>query len=636
MSVLNSLLLSYEYCEENDLVDNHFGKKAVLLPIYHQSITANKNNVLNVTLDKNGTLLHCSFAEDGEIHCFPVTEDSVARSSNLAPHPIVDKMKYCIKEIGDEQGYAQYYKGFKAFYDYVKNHEVKSFLEAIKIFLDDEYNYDYILAKLPYKDINKVEKGEIEYSVDNGKKKKYNFKDTFICFAVIEDNGNKKSVNNFIELHNEFIKYTDEVLMADCNREVCNISGNEEVITDKHRGLMGNAKVVSVSNKKETYYGRFSNGADIIRIGRKSSEKIHLMLKYFLENENSNSRLDDTLYLVNWFSKDVNNSINFNLTEGPEVDYYDDDDISNPVSGNNSIVGRAFIRGSEKLDMDDSYYAMLVDKSSNGRISIRYYNELQNSQLIANLEQWQEKYVWEKKDFVNNSFFQWVPSLKNILYSAYGIERNGFLNIENGGFKKNQFQNLVIALIEGGSIQGNIKNALAQNIRNRQKYKNTWPLVMRVSLAVLSEGRKEYDSMREIENQTRSYLYGRLLAVYDELENCVLREKDKKINSQVNKSKMRSTNATRFWNSYVNKPETTMKTLDLATKYCVDYMLSSGSDRLTGILIKFEKAKEEIFELLDTEKNRSCKINTPLDSDFIFGYYAQKKDIYTRKENKNE
>ena len=125
-----------------------------------------------------------------------------------------------------------------------------------------------------------------------------------------------------------------------------------------------------------------------------------------------------------------------------------------------------------------------------------------------------------------------MPTLNSILLAAYGTERKGFLTIDKEGFKEAQFQNLVIALIEGKSIPSNIKKTLAQNIRNRQRYNKTWNLVLMVSLAVLDEGRdggrKEYKKMREKSDQTRSYLYGRLLAIYEESEKAVLRHKERR------------------------------------------------------------------------------------------------------------
>ena len=92
MSVLTNLLRCYEYCETEGLVGEYNGNDAVLLPLYHQSITSKKKNVLKVTLDEEGQLLNAEFAVDGEVYLFPITEDSVARSSGVAPHPLEDKM----------------------------------------------------------------------------------------------------------------------------------------------------------------------------------------------------------------------------------------------------------------------------------------------------------------------------------------------------------------------------------------------------------------------------------------------------------------------------------------------------------------------------------------------------------------
>lgn len=646
MSVLTNLLKCYEYCENEDLVDAHNGEDTVLLPLYHSNIKAAKNNILKVTLDENGDLLSADFAADGEVHFFPITEDSVARSSGIAPHPLEDKMQYCIAEIADADKFKAYMEEFNSFYEYVNNEEVKTFLTAIKRFLSNEQNYDMILSKLPLRDIKKAEKGkgagEIQYANEKGAAVQHDFKNTFLSFTVkCQDNKDLK-VNTFHELHNEFIRYTDEISIANDNQGICNISGNREAITYKHRGLMGNAKVVSVSNNKETYFGRFNEGSDIIKIGRKSSEKIHLMLKFLLENRNSNIYLAGALYLVNWFSGDIQNSIGFDISK-TEFDDYMDDEMQTPVSEKNREIGRLFIKGSEKLNPSDKYYVMLVDKSSNGRISLKYYNEMQNSQLKENLEAWQDKYIWEKRQENSNSYSPWMPTLNSILLAAYGTERKGFLTIDKEGFKEAQFQNLVIALIEGKSIPSNIKKILAQNIRNRQRYNKTWNLVLMVSLAVLDEGRdggrKEYKKMREKSDQTRSYLYGRLLAIYEESEKAVLRHKERRAEAKSSdelsgKSNIRSTNALRYWNAFANKPDTTLKTLELATKHCVSYMLSH--DKLVGVLGKMEKAKSEIFELLDSDKNRTDKINAQLDSDFIFGYYAQRKEVFTKKEGNNE
>ena len=649
MSVLTNLLKCYEYCENEDLVDVHNGRDTVLLPVYHSNITAEKNNVLKVTLNENGDLLSADFSADGEVYIFPITEDSVARSGKIPPpHPLEDKMQYCIAEIADADKFKAYMEEFNSFYEYVNHEKVKTFLTAIKRFLSNEQNYDMILSKLPLRDIKKAEKGEkgkgageIQYANEKGAAVQYDFKNTFLSFTVKCQDNKYLKVNTFKELHEEFIKYIEEFIKyidesstSNNSQGTCNISGNYETITNKHRGIKGNPKIISTKEvKKENYFGRFNAISDIIKVGRKSSEKIHLMLKFLLENKNSHTKLAGELYLVNWFSGDIKNSIEFDLTDNEtDDDDYMDDDNQIPVSEKNLLINRAFTRGAKKLNSDEQYYLMLIDKSSKGRISIRYYKEMPNSQLVDNLEAWQKKCIWEKRQKNSNSYGPWMPTLNSILLATYGTKRKEkqkkILTIDKEGFKKAQFQNLVMALIEGKSIPSNIKNALAQNIRNRQRYNKTWNDVLTVSLAILSEGKKEDNKMREKSDQTRSYLFGRLLSVYDKLENDVLWDKNKKKGSD-KWSDIRATNAERYWNAFANKPDTTMRTLERSTKYCVEYMKSNG---LGGFFKKIEEAKGEILELLDTEENRKYKTNTQLDNDFIFGYYAQKKEFFTKKE----
>lgn len=641
MSVLTSLLRCYEYCEMKGFVDAHKGKNAVILPLYHETITAKNNNILKLTLNRDGRLINACFAVDDETCIFPGTEDSLARSGKFPPpHPLEDKMQYCIGKIADENKFKAYMEGFEDFRNNVRGAEVGAFLDSIEKFLNNDQNYEMILSKLPLKGIRPIKDdknggkdgAKIEYLNDKNKTIEHNFKDTFVCFEVIGADGKNRSVDTFVELHKEFVKYVNKMSKAKGQEGICNISGNLEPITYKHRGLMGNAKIISVSNKGETYRGRFSSGSDIIKVGRKTSEKIHLMFKFFLQNKNSNQHLADSLFLLNWFSGDVTNSIEFDLAD--DSDDYMEDSVQPPVSEKNRFVGRTFIKGCEKLNPDWQYYFMLVDKSSNGRMSIRYYKELPNSQLIDNLKKWQAGYAWEKKDFENEGYMEWIPSLNKTLLAAYGTEQNSFLKIDKKKFKKDQFQNLIVALVEGRGMPSNIKNKLAQNIRNRQRYKDSWNMLLIVSLAILSEGRKEYKKMIEENLQTRSYLYGRLLAIYEKTERDVLSDKVKGETEGSSTSNNLSTNAERYWNAFANKPDATMKILESATKYCEIYMLKSSA--LTGSLVKMRKAKSEIMRLLDNEDNLKFNKNKPLDNDFIFGYYAQKKELYTKKENKNE
>ena len=644
MSILTNLLKTYEYCEENNLVDKYSENDAVLLPIYHQSIKAQNMNLLEVTLDENGNVLQTKFPKD-ITYIFPVTEDSVARSSNVAPHPIEDKMQYCINEIADPVKYDSYLIEFDSFYNYLKQGEVKDFMSSIRLFIANKNSYDDLMETIQLPELVKHDGGKIEYKTSSGRTKEYNFGNTFICFKVRNSStGEYRDVNNFYDLHRIFINYIDDMSKGKSGQ--CNISGDNQILTEKHRCLLGTAKIISVSNNVETYLGRFRTGSDIIRVGRKTSEKIHLMIKYLLENRNSCKSLAENLFLVNWFMDDVKNENGFNLTDNEtwfdginlkEIENIFDETAKLPVSTDNAKIGDAFSKGSNKLSPKSNYYLMLIDKSSNGRISIKYNREMTKSQLVGSLENWQKKYVWERYDNINKKYICFVPNFYSILISAYGVERDKWLVLDNENFKKDQYQNLILSMLDNKSVPMNIKKALSKSIRNRHCYNNQWNFVLSTALAVLSEGRKEFISMRPQEEQTRSFLFGRLLAVYEKIELDVLSKnvnsKDKKNKDEVDdegsNEKNRTTNASRLWNAYVNKPDSTVVTLEQRTKVYANKLM--GSEKQFGSYVKAEKAKEEIAKLFEEKGFWTVKKNTPLDDDFIFGYYSQKKDLYSRK-----
>ncbi|MDY5729956.1 MAG: type I-C CRISPR-associated protein Cas8c/Csd1 [Eubacteriales bacterium] len=609
MSVLTNLLKAYETMEQMGKVGKCHGNDTVLLPIYHNSIRANKNNVVDLCIDTNGNVVQASFPDESKF-IFPVTEDSVARSSGIAPHPLMDSAKYIIASIAYPRYHAAYLQELNAFFEQVNSGEVKSFLQSIINFVANTKNLAQIVACLFNAENTEIHGAIVKYINEKGKNAEFDFSDVFIVFSVVDAFGEIVEASRYKALQQAFIQYINS--QADVNVGVCNISGQLEPLTEKHRGLLGMAKVISVSNNKETYFGRFKTGSDIIKIGRKSSDKIHLMLKYFLENDNSKRWLGDSLYLINWFSDDIENQNAF--------------DLQSVVSGENSEIGNLFVNPSKSLPyIDESYYAMLVDKSSKGRISIRYYKQLQKSQLLQNVLNWQKNYVWEVFNKEKKSYVPWIPSLYYILYTAYGIEQNEKLEIGKEKFAKDQFQNIIVSILENKPLPTNIVNALSQNIRNRQKYDTQWNSVVRVALAILSKNHKENMFMREEAKQTRSYLYGRLLAIYEKVENDVLKVKN-------TGGDIRSSNASRLWNAYVNKPNATMMTLEMKTKSYENTM--AASKELRGYYYKLHKAKADIFRLL--EEMADARSNAPLDDDFIFGYYAQTKDFYTKKENENE
>lgn len=164
------------------------------------------------------------------------------------------------------------------------------------------------------------------------------------------------------------------------------------------------------------------------------------------------------------------------------------------------------------------------------------------------------------------------------------------------------------------------------NLRNRIKYPKTWRILLPTTLAVLSENNKEDFDMRKLEEQNRDYLFGRLLAVFEEMERATFSINNDK--SSKEKEYDRVSNAEKYWSSYMNRPAEYMQVLENKIKAYEKKL----RDSKPGLYTKLNKAKQEIVLALD-EFSVSKEINTALNYEFIFGYHAQMREIFTKKEN---
>lgn len=630
MDFFTALLRAYEAAEETGWVDNAQKSTNPLLPIYHTSRRSNGKDTIAVLLDNEGNFMKADFIADGESIIFPVTSDSVARSGkNPAPHPLVDKLTYYLSEI-DQGQYDTYHCQLDEWVTQCQEPEVKTFLSHIQRFLLQDAFIDQIIQSL-FGRVKSREGLKVTYLNSDDSEKVVDLSTAFLEFKIDQFIGFQTvSVTNYVDLHKAYITYVESNQKADI---VCNISGKQEVLAAKHRGLIGNAKLISVSNNIETYKGRFKEREDVFTVGNQTSEKIHLMAKFLLENEHTHAWLGSGQHLINWFSDDLINETQLNITT-PKVEDTEDNGMIDfgeifpvdvpkfQITETNQKIRSAFIHGKKQFGDGATYYVAIVNKTNDGRVALKYFRQLAVSQLLENLNKWQEKYSWQVKK-KNGEYFECPPSYLDIILATYGVDRGRFLELDNDKFKSDQFQKLATSMIDGKDVPETILGKLKDNIKQRQRYGNTWNKVLFVSLALLQKNNKEeFTPMLDHENKNRSYLFGRLLAIFELLE---LQR------YQLDGSKNdRITNAERYWTAYTSQPAKLMMNLTNKIKpYEEAVKLNSF-----GIFKKLDRERAEIMHLL-SPLMQERGINDPLDYRFIFGYYAEKQYFYTKQE-KNE
>lgn len=647
MSVFTDLYKAYEQAEQEGLVDSQ--KEMIkVLPVYHDSITirdekSNTTKILQVILSDDAEVIDAMFAAPVTTLIFPVTRNSVARTNNPPPHPLTDKLSYVLAGIDDAKHEA-YLDVLQQFYENADDEKVQRFLKIILTFARKPDALDEILPCLfATYETHEGAKGKGLDIIDTSEKKakSYNSESIFVEFAVSSlEEDRTLSVTNYVELHGTYIRYYEKQAKQE-DMGVCNISGEYQELTDKHRGLLRNAKLISVSNSKETYFGRFQKDSDILHVGRKTSEKINLALKFFLENPKSSLWLGDQQFLINWFTDDFTNERGFQLTAQDTPKAFEDQKEEEKVekrivNEQNAEFTKSYLIGKSTIDPNNYYMAMILDKASEGRVSIKYFTRIHTSQLVDRMCQWQTDYSWKKYNAKEKKWVVASPPHLQLIYTAYGIERDEMLQVDKDSYLKDLNRKLIVNMLEGRGINKGMIQALKLNIRQRLKYANykNWRQVLYVALAVLSKGHKEEWYMRPAEKQSYSYLYGRLLAIYEMTEASLYsmdaKEKNTATSSggETKRTDYRLTNAERLWTAYVNAPLSTLKLLDTKTKV---YERKLKTDH-PGMLIKLQKQKDEIFRLLDPIQEKAQNPNKALDSEFIFGYQAQKAALYAKEE----
>ena len=621
MSLLTALLDSYDYALENDMVGkpDHFGN--ILLPMYYNSMKSNGKNIIELLLSKESDLLEAHLLPERETIQFPVTEDSVARSSGVAPHPLVDSASYVIQDEGKRS--AAYMEQMENWLAYDDN----DFVRIIHDFLIQPGILDAVKQKVKDSKEDEAEKQKKNaVAIDFGK--------VFFTFSIENYDGLKNiSVSENRDLQARYKAYVEHLNANDPSKEkiTCNLSGKEDYLCIKHQPLMGTARLVSqITANDENYRGRFTTADQSIKIGMETSQKIHLMAKYLLSGEETRRWLGEQANMVSWFSDDLSNAVAFDPSKSAEMpagifekllaeqkEKSDAPAIADEMTEN---IVKSFTNGKRLFSDDATYYIAIFDKISNGRVATKYFRSLSGSRLKDNLVAWQEKYHWRgfSKDNWNKEF---TPSPRRMVLAAYGVERDGMLEIAKNDFLKNQYQNIVTALVEGRAVPRNFEKALAVNIRHRQNYDKTWMEVLFCALAVLKDKGGMKNPMLNRENTDRSYLFGRLLASFEYLER-----------STFSKGDERSTNAEKMWTSYTNHPATMMLRLrNLMIPYERKLERSDEALKRMAYFNAMREIREATNMLHESYNMDSVEVNRPLDYGFIFGYEAQRQAFYSGK-----
>ena len=603
------------------VIEEHANRKSILLPISHTSQTAH----IEVSINEKGEFVDAEVL-DKVITLIPATEQSASRAgAAISPYPLHDKLSYVAGDLVNYGGSEKERKQYEAYIlqldEWAESDYATAAVKAIFKYLNEKTLIsDLVAQNIIVLDKNQavIQKWTSATTKEYGDKPDLYTKisgdlfGAFIRFNVYSPRKVFKKVWEDTDQFNAFIQFYEEKLGQ---HDYCFVSGKKGPITERHANKIRNsgdkAKLISSNDKTWfTFRGRFENSLEAASISYEVSQKAHNALKWLISRQGTN--LDGRVFLV-WGNESgspdelsplVDSFDAFNMSEPVEQEI-----LSNTLEVYASQVQQA-IRG-YKADLKTlaKVNILVLDAATPGRMSVQYYRNMDKEMYLDRLERWHTTCTWKhnyRKNQESNEFvvFEGAPSPKDIAFAAYGARANDKV-------VKGLMERLLPCIIDGRDISSDIIQSCVQRASNPMAMENwEWRKTLSIACAVLNH--KEGTGVAlNTKTTNRSYLFGRLLAIANVLEERALYIQGEK----------RQTNAQRLMTAFSNKPKDSWKAIYMG--------LAPYKARLNDKGSYFERLITEVTDQFEFEDFS----NKRLDAVFLQGFSSQMMELRKKKES---
>lgn len=277
----------------------------------------------------------------------------------------------------------------------------------------------------------------------------------------------------------------------------------------------------------------------------------------------------------------------------------------------------------QKLDVHDQISIITLEAATPGRMAVTYYHESLPHDYIDALEAWYRQFAWYAtyKDSETNEHKLTIkaPIPRQIAQVAYGARLSDAL-------KKQVVSQVLPCIVEGEARQFpwqlvdlSIKRACNPLALEHWE----WEQAISVACALYrgyylrqsNSKKRSYTVALQTDYTSRDYLYGRLLAVAEDIESLALYIAGEK----------RNTTAQRYMQQFANRPFTTWRNIELALKPYENRLKSSRGSYLANK----QQLIDQIMNLFDVEDFTN---DAALSGEFLLGYHSQKMQIKLDKE----
>lgn len=621
MSWIQELYKTYDQCEKYIGIDGNEDEKnhtTPLLPICHTTQMAH----VEITLDEDGNFQKAKIINKAEARTIiPCTELSSNRVGNDAPHPLCDKLQFvagdfCIYEASKKSFFPSYKKLLKDWCDFASdNKKIHSVFKYIsKEHLIDDLMAYQIFAKGDDGTFLEKKKGDRIQDLPPIFRTVASQKETFIRW-IVEIPGEQVSAlwkdreiwKNWIDFYSKSIE----------RKSFCIVSGKEETVATLHPAKIvsdgDKAKLISSNDKTDfTYRGRFQNAEQAAAINFIVTQKAHFALRWLLARQGYRN---GDLGIVAWAAAGI---MIPQPTDSPLeiISNMPEEPLPYETAQNIGIQFRKRIAGYKvELGNIKNIFVLATDAATTGRRAVTYFRQLGGSDYIDRIDSWHSTCSWlhrfvfrEIKDPESGKKrkicipFTGAAAPVDIAKAAFGEKIDEKL-------LRYTISRILPCIVEQQPLPRDLMESSVRRASNRISMEPwEWEKTLSIACALFRKyhEKEKYDMSLDQTNQNRDYLYGRLLAVAENLERWALNDSGEK----------RETNAARLMQRFSDHPFSTWRTIELA--------LTPYKARLGA---KSQKYQDLMDQIIASFRNGEFLNDNKLSGEFLLGYHCQREEF---------
>jgi CRISPR-associated protein Csd1 len=369
------------------------------------------------------------------------------------------------------------------------------------------------------------------------------------------------------------------------------------------------AKLISANDSAGyTYRGRFTNDDEALGVGYVATQQAHNALRWLIDRQGY--RNGDQVFVA-WepAGKPVPDPFLSTFESfGGEPDAW--------TFGSTSVnAGQAFalrlktaiVGYSAKLNPRDEVIVIGLDSATPGRMAITFYRELKGSEFLARIEAWHMRFAWPQNHGKDRKFIG-APAPRDIAEAAFGSRLDDVLRAAT-------VERLLPCIVDGAHLPADLLRSTVRRASNRNGLEKwEWEKCLGIACALFkgffTEG--SYLMALEQERTSRDYLFGRLLAIAEDIESYALHLTEGE--------KGRDTTAARLMQRFADRPASTWRTIEPALRPYISRL---------RVLRPFALHRKEMLldEVTCLFTPEDFLKDTPLSGEYLLGYHCQRQAL---------